>query len=92
MRIALLGYGKMGKAIEQVAIGRGHEIVFKIDLNNSAEKQLINKDSVDAVIEFSSPHSAYANLEFCMKTGLKTVCGTTGWLDSRNEIEQLCKL
>ncbi|MCP9763924.1 4-hydroxy-tetrahydrodipicolinate reductase [Lacihabitans soyangensis] len=90
MRIALLGYGKMGKAIEKVALERGHEVVFKIDLNNSAEKQLIRKDNVDAVIEFSSPHSAYANLEFCMKNGLKTVCGTTGWLDARREIEQLC--
>ena len=90
MRIALLGYGKMGKAIEKVALERGHEVVFKIDLNNSAEKQLINKDSVDVVIEFSSPHSAYANLEFCMSKGLKTVCGTTGWLESRKEIKQLC--
>ena len=90
MRIALLGYGKMGKAIEKVALERGHEVVFRIDLNNAAEKELINKDNVDAVIEFSSPHSAYTNLEFCMKNGLKTVCGTTGWLDSRKEIEQLC--
>jgi 4-hydroxy-tetrahydrodipicolinate reductase len=91
MRIALLGYGKMGKAIEKVALERGHEVVFRIDLNNTGDKQNINKDNVDAVIEFSSPHSAYSNLEFCMKKGLKTVCGTTGWLDSRVEIEQLCK-
>ncbi|HLO43974.1 MAG TPA: 4-hydroxy-tetrahydrodipicolinate reductase [Leadbetterella sp.] len=91
MRIALLGYGKMGKAIEKVALERGHEVVFKIDLNNADEKQNINKENVDVVIEFSSPHSAYSNLEFCMKKGLKTVCGTTGWLDSRLEIEQLCQ-
>jgi 4-hydroxy-tetrahydrodipicolinate reductase len=90
MRIALLGYGKMGKAIEKVALERGHEVVFRIDLNNASDKQLISKDNVDAVIEFSSPHSAYVNLEFCMKSGLKTVCGTTGWLESRREIEQLC--
>jgi 4-hydroxy-tetrahydrodipicolinate reductase len=90
MRIALLGYGKMGKAIEKVALERGHEVVFRIDLNNASDKQLITKDNVDAVIEFSSPHSAYVNLEFCMKSGLKTVCGTTGWLESRREIEQLC--
>lgn len=90
MRIALLGYGKMGKAIEKVALERGHEVVFRIDLNNASNKQLITKDNVDAVIEFSSPHSAYVNLEFCMKSGLKTVCGTTGWLESRREIEQLC--
>jgi len=90
MRIALLGYGKLGKAIEKVALERGHEVVFRIDLNNASDKQLITKDNVDAVIEFSSPHSAYVNLEFCMKSGLKTVCGTTGWLESRREIEQLC--
>jgi 4-hydroxy-tetrahydrodipicolinate reductase len=90
MRIALLGYGKMGKAIEKVALERGNEVVFRIDLNNASDKQLITKDNVDAVIEFSSPHSAYVNLEFCMKSGLKTVCGTTGWLESRREIEQLC--
>lgn len=81
----------MGKAIEKVALERGHVVVFKIDLNNADEKQNINKENVDVVIEFSSPHSAYSNLEFCMKKGLKTVCGTTGWLDSRLEIEQLCK-
>lgn len=91
MRIALLGYGKMGKAIEKVALERGHEVVFKIDISNSDEKDKINKENVDVVIEFSSPHSAYSNLSFCMKKGLKTVCGTTGWLDARAEIEQLCQ-
>ena len=92
MRIALLGYGKMGKAIEKIAIERGHEVVFKIDLNNAADRENVKPENVDVVIEFSSPHSAYSNLEYCMKNGLKTVCGTTGWLDFRKEIEQLCTL
>ncbi len=89
MKIALLGYGKMGKAIEAIAVQRGHEIVAKIDLNNAAERENLSPESVDVVIEFSSPHSAYDNLKFCMQKGLKVVCGTTGWLDKRTEIEGL---
>jgi 4-hydroxy-tetrahydrodipicolinate reductase len=90
MRIALLGYGKMGKAIEAIAVERGHEVVYKIDKDNSEERNLLTKDSVDVVIEFSSPHSATENLKFCMERGLKVVCGTTGWLQHKNEIEGIC--
>lgn len=90
MRIALLGYGKMGKVIELIAKERGHEISYRIDLNNAQERAEISLDNTDVVIEFSSPHSAYENLKFCMTKGLKTVCGTTGWLDHKQEIESLC--
>lgn len=90
MKIALLGYGKMGKTIEKIALERGHEIVFKIDLNNAEDKLKINKENTDVIIEFSSPHSAYENLKFCMENGFKTVCGTTGWLEHKTEIESLC--
>ncbi len=90
MRIALLGYGKMGKAIEIIASERGHEIVAKIDINTISERSKLCVSNVDVVIEFSSPQSAADNLMFCMKAGLKTVCGTTGWLDKKKEIEQLC--
>lgn len=90
MRIALLGYGKMGKAIEKVALERGHTIVAKIDLANVNERMLLSTSTVDVVIEFSSPHSALDNLRFCMQNSLKTVCGTTGWLDNKEEIEKLC--
>ena len=90
MRIALLGYGKMGKIIEQYALNRGHSISFKIDINNKEDRALINPENTNAVIEFSSPHSAYENLKYCMNAGLKTVSGTTGWLDHRKEIEELC--
>lgn len=90
MKILLLGYGKMGKVIEQIALGRGHEIVGKIDVTNRHELANFSHSNVDAVIEFSSPEAAYENLQWCMKTGLPTVCGTTGWLQHRTEIEALC--
>ncbi len=90
MRIALLGYGKMGKVIEQIALQRGHEISAKIDITNRAELLTLSKETTDAVIEFSSPESAYGNLKYCMEFGLPTVCGTTGWLKHKPEIEKLC--
>jgi 4-hydroxy-tetrahydrodipicolinate reductase len=90
MRISLLGYGKMGKVIEQIALDRGHQIVYKIDIANAAERDLISIENTDVVIEFSSPHAAYDNLKFCMSKGLKVICGTTGWLDNKSEIEELC--
>lgn len=90
MKIALLGYGKMGRIIEQIALERGHEITARIDLLNKVERSKITSGSTDVVIEFSSPHSAYENLRYCMKNGLRTVSGTTGWLQHRTEIEQLC--
>lgn len=90
MKIALLGYGKMGKVIEQIALDRGHEIVARIDLQNQNEREKITPQTADVVIEFSSPHSAYSNLQFCMQRGLKTVSGTTGWLEHRPAIEALC--
>jgi 4-hydroxy-tetrahydrodipicolinate reductase len=90
MKIGLLGYGKMGKIIEQIALQRGHEIIAKIDINNRHELDKITKETVDVIIEFSSPESAYENLKFCMSRGIPTVCGTTGWLGYRHEIEKMC--
>ncbi len=90
MRIALLGYGKMGKVIEQIALQRGHEISAKIDISNRTEILSLNRNNTDVVIEFSSPESAYGNLKFCMEFGLPTICGTTGWLQHKTEIEKLC--
>jgi 4-hydroxy-tetrahydrodipicolinate reductase len=90
MRIALLGYGKMGKVIEQIALQRGHEISARIDISNRTELLSVSPENTDAVIEFSSPESAYGNLKFCMEFGLPTVCGTTGWLQHKAEIEKLC--
>jgi 4-hydroxy-tetrahydrodipicolinate reductase len=90
MRILLLGYGKMGKVIEQTALRRGHEIVGRIDINNRHELENITTQNTDAVIEFSAPEAAYENLKWCMSRGLRTVCGTTGWLEHRPEIDELC--
>jgi 4-hydroxy-tetrahydrodipicolinate reductase len=90
MKITLLGYGKMGKAIEKVALERGHEIVNTIDLNNIADREKIGESEAEVVIEFSSPHAAYENLKSCMAQGVKMVSGTTGWLDHKEEIEKLC--
>ncbi|RYF62152.1 MAG: 4-hydroxy-tetrahydrodipicolinate reductase, partial [Cytophagaceae bacterium] len=85
MNILLLGYGKMGKAIEQIALERGHQIVGRIDLNNRADLDALADDAVDAVIEFSSPESVVDNLRYCIGRGWAVVCGTTGWLGQRAE-------
>ncbi|GGM87419.1 4-hydroxy-tetrahydrodipicolinate reductase [Dyadobacter beijingensis] len=91
MRILLLGYGKMGKTIEQIAVERGHTIVGKIDLQNRADMDALAVGDVDVAIEFSSPESAFENIIYCLKKGWPIVCGTTGWLDHRAEVEALCK-
>jgi len=91
MNILLLGYGKMGKTIEQIALGRGHQIAARIDANNRADLETIPAESVDVVIEFSSPESAVANIKSSLGRGWPVVCGTTGWLSHRAEIEQLCR-
>ena len=91
MRILLLGYGKMGKTIEQIAIERGHSIVGKIDVQNRADMDKLQTADVDVAIEFSSPESAFENIIYCLKKGWPIVCGTTGWLDRRAEVEALCK-
>lgn len=90
MKIALLGYGKMGKTIEQIALQRNHEISYRIDVQNISDLQLLSKKNTDVAIEFTSPHSAYANVRFCVDQQIPVVCGTTGWLDKKNEIEQAC--
>lgn len=91
MRILLLGYGKMGKTIEQIAVERGHSIVGKIDVQNRADMEKLQTADVDVAIEFSSPESAFENIIYCLKKGWPIVCGTTGWLDRRAEVEALCK-
>ncbi|MGM9508497.1 4-hydroxy-tetrahydrodipicolinate reductase [Larkinella sp. GY13] len=91
MKILLLGYGKMGKTIEQIALNRGHEIAGRIDVNNRADLDALGKDDVDVAIEFSSPEAALDNVRDCLKRGWPVVCGTTGWLEYRTEIEELCR-
>jgi 4-hydroxy-tetrahydrodipicolinate reductase len=90
MNIALIGYGKMGKAIEAIAIERGHTIVQTIDFNNLQDFTKENLQKADVVIEFTGPHSAAVNVTRCLQYGVPTVCGSTGWLDQWNDIKKIC--
>lgn len=90
MKIALVGYGKMGKAIEQVALQRGHEIVLKIDVDNAADLTAENLKPADVAIEFTSPHSAFDNLLQILSFHVPVVCGSTGWLDKYEAVEEYC--
>jgi 4-hydroxy-tetrahydrodipicolinate reductase len=90
MNIALVGYGKMGKEIEQIAINRGHRIVLIIDRNNEQDFNVENIKKADVVIEFSTPSSAYSNYKKCFEACVPVVSGTTGWLAKREEIEADC--
>lgn len=90
MNILLLGYGKMGKAIEQIALRRGHSVPNKIDLNNKQELASLTNSDIDVAIEFSNPESAYENIRTCIEKGIPVVSGTTGWLEKKAEIEKLC--
>lgn len=91
MRILILGYGKMGKAIEEIAEERGHSIPHKININNTQALKFINPDDVDVAIEFSQPDAAFENISYCLNHDIPVVCGTTGWLDRKPEAEALCK-
>lgn len=91
MKIALIGYGKMGKEIEKIALNRGHEIVLKIDITNPDDLNLANLKKADVAIEFTTPASATANYKLCFEAGIPVVSGTTGWLEKQAEVHQLCK-
>jgi 4-hydroxy-tetrahydrodipicolinate reductase len=91
MKIALIGYGKMGKAIEEIAVQRGHDIVLKIDENNLDDFTENNIKKADVAIEFTGPHTAFENVAKLVGFGTAVVCGSTGWLDRWGEIEQICK-
>ena len=88
MKIALIGYGKMGKAIE--ALAPQHEIVLKIDKDNADNWTLDQLAKADVAIEFSMPETVFDNLVKCFEAGVPVVCGTTGWLKRREELEKIC--
>ncbi|MCD8269764.1 MAG: 4-hydroxy-tetrahydrodipicolinate reductase [Parabacteroides sp.] len=90
MKIALIGYGKMGKTIEQIALSRGHQIVSIVDINNPEEFQSDNFKSADVAIEFTTPATAFGNYVKCFEAGVAVVSGTTGWLDRIGEIKEKC--
>src|SRR5690242_19255147 len=88
MKIILLGYGKMGKIIERIARERGHEISARIDIDNQHEFATMEGD---VAIEFSHPDAAFDNVKKTLLKGIPVVCGTTGWLEHKPEIEELCR-
>ena len=91
MKIALIGYGKMGKEIERIALSRGHEIVCIIDINNQEDFESDAFKSADIAIEFTNPKVAYSNYMKTFKAGVKLVSGSTGWLEEHGEeVKKLC--
>jgi 4-hydroxy-tetrahydrodipicolinate reductase len=91
MKIALIGYGKMGQAIEEIAVAKGHEILLKIGIENVEDFTTEAVQHADVAIEFTSPHSAFVNVKKCLEAGVPVVCGSTGWLEKWEEIETYCK-
>lgn len=89
MNIALIGYGKMGKAIEAIALKRGHTIVLKIDESTQQEFTAENVAKADVAIEFTGPHSAFNNIVKLLNYRIPVVSGSTGWTDKLTEIEAL---
>ncbi len=90
MKIALIGYGKMGREIEKVALDRGHEIVCIIDLDEDLKFNSNEFKSADVAIEFTSPKSAVSNYKKAFEANIPVVSGTTGWLEQLNEIKHEC--
>ncbi|MEO5572367.1 MAG: 4-hydroxy-tetrahydrodipicolinate reductase [Bacteroidia bacterium] len=92
MKIVLLGYGKMGKEIEQVALSMGHEIVLKIGKENLYEFTSDHLGRAEVVIEFTQPAAAFYNISKCFDSGIPVVSGTTGWYDQLGEVKELCEM
>lgn len=86
MKIALLGYGRMGKTIEEIAKNRGHEIVLKV--SDGIENHDLTQ--ADVAIDFSVPDAAFKNITTCFKAGVPVVSGTTGWLDDYEKATKIC--
>lgn len=86
MKIALIGYGRMGKTIERIALSRGHEVILKIDLDNQHELTVDHLRKADVAIEFTIPASALGNYRLCFQAGIPVVSGTTGWLDRKDDV------
>ena len=90
MKIAILGYGKMGKEIEKIAVSRKHTIGLIIDINNAQDFTIENLRSCDTAIDFSIPASAYQNIMTCFEAGIPIVSGTTGWLERYDDVTVQC--
>ena len=91
MRITLIGYGKMGHMIEQIALNRGHEVVCRIDVDNQQDFHSEAFRSSDVAIEFTAPAVAYSNVQRCFDAGVKVVSGSTGWMAAHaDEVRRQC--
>jgi len=90
MKIALIGHGKMGKAIEESALQKHHEIVLRISSQNADDLTIENLQHADVAIEFTNAQTAAANLKKCFDAGVPVVCGTTGWLNDLKQTENYC--
>ena len=90
MKIALIGYGKMGREIERIALERGHSIVARIDFSSDDTFQSVGFKSADVAIEFTMPDAAFGNYLECFKANIPVVSGTTGWLDKLPEVKKQC--
>jgi len=86
MKIALFGYGKMGKMIERMALDRGHSITAKVDIGTTD----INFSNMDVAIDFSTPDAAFGNITACLEQGIPVISGTTGWLTNYDKVVELC--
>ena len=89
MKIALIGYGKMGRTIEEIALNRGHEIVIRIDVDNQHEFSAPVIQKANVAIEFTGPHSAFENVKKCIEYNVPVICGSTGWTDKLEQIKKL---
>jgi len=90
MKIALIGYGKMGRIIEKIASERGHQLALIIDENNRNEIAVKDLLEIDVAIDFSTPYSAIENIELCFQADVPVVVGTTGWYDQLEEVKERC--
>lgn len=91
MKIALLGYGKMGHIIERLALEQGHEVVLRIGRDNAAQLTTTQLQQADVAIEFSRPDTAFTNIMHCLKAKVPVVCGTTAWLDDYSKVVDWCQ-
>lgn len=91
MNLLIIGYGKMGKSIETIAKERGHHVAGIIDIDNQTSIKEIDPLSIDVAIEFSQPDAAFENIRLCLENGINILSGTTGWLDRKEEVKNLCE-
>ncbi|MBO3698340.1 4-hydroxy-tetrahydrodipicolinate reductase [Roseivirga sp. E12] len=91
MKILLLGYGKMGQLIDQLATQSGHQIIAKINIDNRSDLDQLDNSKVDVAIDFSQPEAAVDNIKWCIDHQIPVAVGTTGWLDRKAEIDSYCQ-